>query len=1011
MPESLTGAWQQAIDRRAPELEERVFVFLNEQLRRMLSRYVRGQQPMTADENTWLTRILVDYYDRDLARDLLKEPPPGATEEEAKSYKTIYGTVESLDEVFRIMQSHQDAASQARLVNETTRKILEQFLTGGEDNTPDAVRSFLMSNPNFSNVTKPEFEALVKNISQQVEETYRNRARTIARTELAIAQSKTVAQELRAQGKTHVRIYDGLGCGWRHHDDGDYANGSLRRIEDYLNYPVAHPNCVRAGYPDFFGGDGSIHVGKKDLDLFEVELKYNFESLETVSANQKSLEGVSNRPDGSGGPLDLLEGSERVRKYNPYHDRLGRFSTGSGGGSGVNVAGSDEEFAFLKDAEYKRVIDPTTGAEIDVDEGLVLLMENRGFYGKPTTLEKAEFNRAEKLSLDMEYGYDPRNSSPTNIYPTTDFYRGIQNVPGVPVEKMSDSLVDGSSRFHGVGTFGNGLYFSPDPRRARGYAGDQGMLQRMALKPDAKVITKHALVEEAFKLHGELGMGYNNVSELGRLATWLGYDVIHADDRIVVLNHSKLIIDKSSLVRLPREKSLDLFDIELKFNPNHDRRGRFAASSGGRDLLGDDPSTVSEEWAQSLLDQREYGLNIDEMSADDERISRSGGDVALSRIVDEQWGGAGTVKVADLGNANDANLLFRGVEGSTDYHTGFINGDRFMGKGVYGNGIYFAQGGEFSVPGSALFQDNVGNAWYKAEGYGSNVRKYRISSSAKIVDWEALTAEHTAWLNKTEQGPVRSLTKDPGRYAALKGYDGIKSPPKKGVSQYVIFNRGVLEAHVDRQPDFSFNKSVTIKYNPNHDRLGRFATGSAGGAFTEEDKAAVSTYLKPQKAAWSEEVNHRTINDQLRGMAEHDRPDVSDAITKLDAAFAHGDTIPAGTELYRGIPGVRLSEVYKVGDTFTDYGFSSHSKNEGEAFDFITGRAQMGTANSRATGTLLKAKVTQPTKAIDVAQHFDDPLYKREQEVLLNRGTKFRVTEIYTGPMADIEDVIVEVVR
>ena len=264
-------------------------MFLNEQLRRMLSRYVRGQQPMVADENTWLARILVDYYDRDLARELLKEPPPGVNEQEAKSYRTIYGTVDSLDDVFRVMQSHQDAMSQARLVNETTRKILEQFLTGGEDNTPDAVRSFLMSNPNFSNVTKPEFEALVKNISKQVEETYRNRARTIARTELAIAQSKTVAQELRAQGKTHVRIYDGLGCGWRHHDDGDYANGSLRRIEDYLNYPVAHPNCVRAGYPDFFGGDGSIHVGKKDLDLFGVELKYN-----------------------------------------PNHDRLGRFSSGSG---------------------------------------------------------------------------------------------------------------------------------------------------------------------------------------------------------------------------------------------------------------------------------------------------------------------------------------------------------------------------------------------------------------------------------------------------------------------------------------------------------------------------------------------------------------------------------------------------------------------------------------------------------------------------------------------------------
>lgn len=961
-------------------------MFLNEQLRRMLSRYVRGQQPMTADENTWLTRILVDYYDRDLARDLLKEPPPGATEEEAKSYKTIYGTVESLDEVFRIMQSHQDAASQARLVNETTRKILEQFLTGGEDNTPDAVRSFLMSNPNFSNVTKPEFEALVKNISKQVEETYRNRARTIARTELAIAQSKTVAQELRAQGKTHVRIYDGLGCGWRHHDDGDYANGSLRRIEDYLNYPVAHPNCVRAGYPDFFGGDGSIHVGKKDLDLFETK------SLEAVSANQKSLDGMSNHLESSGGPLDLLAGSERARKYNPHHSRSdGRFISGStgsfaertaplpptlrvsnkvrpetsgfvtsderfvaskdgemshddvalalgysgvndalsdgglvrvwvasdprylsidgrvtdardvfimgadkdavrvaaqatrrdvrgklnfvwetldgesgesrsvetlfsskdlprpidwelkynpnhsptngrftsrAGGSGINVAGSDEEFAFLKDAQYRRIEDPATGATIDQDEGLVLLMENRGYFDKPTTLSHDEFEKADKLSLDMERGWKPGVEA--ERVPTSVFYRGIQDdVRGVGVEAMTQGLTDGTSRFHGVGNYGNGLYFAADQNLAARYAGSEvfdkpaGMVQRIALKPDTKVITGYALTGEAFKLHGELGRGYNNIKEHGRLATWLSYDVIHADDRIVVLNHSKLIIDKSSLVRLPREKSLDLFDIELKFNPNHDRRGRFAASSGGRDLLGDDPSTVSEEWARSLLDQRE--------SADDERISRSGGDVILSRIVDEQWGGAGTVKVADLGNANDANLMFRGVEGSTDYHVGFIDGDRFMGKGVYGNGIYFAQGGEFKVPGSALFQDNVGNAWYKAEGYGSNVRKYRISSSAKIVDWEVLTAEHTAWLNKTEQGAVRSLTKDPGHYAALKGYDGIKSPPKKGVSQYVIFNRSVLEAHVDRQPDFSFNKSATFKYNPNHDRLGRFSHGGGGG--------------------------------------------------------------------------------------------------------------------------------------------------------------------------------------
>ena len=674
-------------------------MFLNEQLRRMLSRYVRGQQPMTADENTWLTRILVDYYDRDLARDLLKEPPPGATEEEAKSYKTIYGTVESLDEVFRIMQSHQDAASQARLVNETTRKILEQFLTGGEDNTPDAVRSFLMSNPNFSNVTKPEFEALVKNISKQVEETYRNRARTIARTELAIAQSKTVAQELRAQGKTHVRIYDGLGCGWRHHDDGDYANGSLRRIEDYLNYPVAHPNCVRAGYPDFFGGDGSIHVGKKDLDLFAVaadRLKgQQTKSLEAVSANQKSLDGVSNRPDGSGGPLDLLEGSETARKYNPNHSPSnGQFISGPGAGPT-----GEEAVAFLKD-------------------------HDSGFMSSLSASEK-----------DTVSDYRSENSNSRAMMAELD-----------GVMKRAPKLKQDTT-----------VYRRVTPEVASRYTAGQ-------------TYTDKAFTSASLRPEGTLK------SQAGQEST------------ILALRASQ---------------------------------GTRAAAIGIETRPG---------WAKTntLLE-------------------------------------------------TESELLF-------------------------------PRNTSFEILGVAT-------------------------------------------------------------------------------------------------------KTRALKYNPNHDRLGRFATGSAGGAFTEEDKAAVSTYLKPQKAAWSEEVNHRAINDQLRGMAEHDRPDVSDAITKLDAAFAHGDTIPAGTELYRGIPGLRLSEVYKVGDTFTDYGFSSHSKNEGEAFDFITGRAQMGTANSRATGTLLKAKVTQPTKAIDVAQHFDDPLYKREQEVLLNRGTKFRVTEIYTGPMADIEDVIVEVVR
>lgn len=460
-----------------------------------------------------------------------------------------------------------------------------------------------------------------------------------------------------------------------------------------------------------------------------------------------------------------------------------------------------------------------------------------------------------------------------------------------------------------------------------------------------------------------------------------------------------------------------------KYNPNHDRLGRFSTGSGGG-ITSDDLDFAAG--IKMLADLKVKNGEFDGV-----------GDFYLAEI-NAQKGFNGKPQVLEGAEFEKAvqespvGIMRRGIRNTGNFSTIDVMEDElsgaavYTGLGIHGNGLYFGVARKLgdaddkrSKTVAQVFSDGAGTR-------GGATYRATLAKDARVVTVEDVTKAYFSEFGKDDalsRGSARFnsmwVMQDPGRLAAIKGFDAmlIKKADATGVistSQVVVFNRTKLIWDGESVRSNSLEgglKSWSLKFNPNHDRLGRFATGSAGGAFTEEDKAAVSTYLKPQKAAWSEEVNHRAINDQLRGMAEHDRPDVSDAITKLDAAFAHGDTIPAGTELYRGIPGLRLSEVYKVGDTFTDYGFSSHSKNEGEAFDFITGRAQMGTANSRATGTLLKVKVTQPTKAIDVAQHFDDPLYKREQEVLLNRGTKFRVTEIYTGPMADIEDVIVEVVR
>ena len=82
-----------------------------------------------------------------------------------------------------------------------------------------------------------------------VEETYRNRARAIARTEMAKAQQRAAHLRYAAAGVREVDIIDGPGCGWTSHDDPDKANGSRRTVAEADAFPTAHPNCTRVSLP------------------------------------------------------------------------------------------------------------------------------------------------------------------------------------------------------------------------------------------------------------------------------------------------------------------------------------------------------------------------------------------------------------------------------------------------------------------------------------------------------------------------------------------------------------------------------------------------------------------------------------------------------------------------------------------------------------------------------------------------------------------------------------------
>lgn len=86
-------------------------------------------------------------------------------------------------------------------------------------------------------------------IRSTVKETYRGRADSIARTELATSSQDAAHDRYGVAKVTEVDILDGPNCGWLNHNDPDLANGSRRSLDDAADHPLAHPNCVRVSVP------------------------------------------------------------------------------------------------------------------------------------------------------------------------------------------------------------------------------------------------------------------------------------------------------------------------------------------------------------------------------------------------------------------------------------------------------------------------------------------------------------------------------------------------------------------------------------------------------------------------------------------------------------------------------------------------------------------------------------------------------------------------------------------
>lgn len=88
-----------------------------------------------------------------------------------------------------------------------------------------------------------------RGIGDVVEMTYRNRDRTIARTELQVINNRSSLQAYEALGYKRVRCYDSAQCGLVGHDNPLKPANQVYNIKAAYIYAISHPNCIRRWVP------------------------------------------------------------------------------------------------------------------------------------------------------------------------------------------------------------------------------------------------------------------------------------------------------------------------------------------------------------------------------------------------------------------------------------------------------------------------------------------------------------------------------------------------------------------------------------------------------------------------------------------------------------------------------------------------------------------------------------------------------------------------------------------
>lgn len=140
----------------------------------------------------------------------------------------------------------------------------------------------------------------------------------------------------------------------------------------------------------------------------------------------------------------------------------------------------------------------------------------------------------------------------------------------------------------------------------------------------------------------------------------------------------------------------------------------------------------------------------------------------------------------------------------------FLTGDYFAGKGQFGNGTYFLQTNDASNLSKtlSLYGDHQVNATLKPNA--RTVTRKQIEDEMKTLVADAEQNEKDVYAKAPEyiqRGDMAGfqrdygraqrrtqLLRDPGRVAALLGYDAIFVTPDQGDTEVVVLNRGAVQA-------------------------------------------------------------------------------------------------------------------------------------------------------------------------------------------------------------------------